>query len=615
MPWKLPSIIDNSKPAPSAQNLKISYPIPPHVEPRLTNLPPRTPPLQPVPLSFLPPGPDRSRSFGIHNLSPELHLAPVHGETSKANYRSSRQAYNHYRESLQKGPFKREGTNSFVDTGKAEPCYSSSDYSVSPPSTRVRPQSDIGNSNDRESVTRSKVLVYLAMTGLGVLLLLAISLGAIGTADFIETRKSSGTEVEVTRSEVYIPPVSPVSSFTSSLTSSLTLSLTPSLTSSLTLSPTSVATENNDDGAPTGFLTLTLGLSTIQPPTSTSGSMGSKSTSATKTASPSQAREDGTIQVRVLDVREEAIVIGQEPECDLIDTSTASPTPSITASLQPSNHSSQTSSISSAVQSNVARRRFQAPFAWAKIGRAPAFDQPNLSLTSWSPLPTQIKQETTDGFEQLVSIASTNAATPQFSKSWASQPTTLSTAALSVARRQHSARKFTFWEVYVNIQNLAIQLCSATQRYQETPGMKSAEDDSMATWVNSYICDVRGTTFPNVAQGAKCDTKSEWETLKAAVESLCSQQRTGKIVVQSVNLLCSVKSTLEGNMEQCNGGNNSSSSVVGGSTTSLSVISKGTFPSSVLMLASMTRTWSAAGTCLQSVKSLRFLHHLYTIHY
>ncbi|KAH7350249.1 hypothetical protein BKA66DRAFT_476620 [Pyrenochaeta sp. MPI-SDFR-AT-0127] len=89
----------------------------------------------------------------------------------------------------------------------------------------------------------------------------------------------------------------------------------------------------------------------------------------------------------------------------------------------------------------------------------------------------------------------------------------------------------------------------------------------MMSWANTYICDSMATNFTSVPQGDRCGTKTEWKALGKAVESLCNQQRVGTVLVQSVNLICHAKSTLEGNVEECAGGNSSVSSTVGHSTT------------------------------------------------
>ncbi|KAF1843590.1 uncharacterized protein K460DRAFT_148107 [Cucurbitaria berberidis CBS 394.84] len=300
----------------------------------------------------------------------------------------------------------------------------------------------------------------------------------------------------------------------------------------LTLWRTLSMTKSDDDA--TSIMPVTSYLSPVQTAAQTTSSTKSSKTTSRTTSHSLTVNGDINHDSRLVQREEE--LVHPNTECDSMPLTT---TTAISDTLRQTDiQPTQTSTITHSTQSNAAVRRWYVPFQW----------------------PTK----TLPGM--------------------ASRTQTSATRTSSINRRQAPGRKLIYWEAYSQLQLQAAQLCYATKVYLDaglTPSfVKNTDDDSMAKIVNEKLCTRMDTEFALVNQGKACETKSEWENLKKAVEELCKAEKSGKVVIQSVDLLCSIKGVLEGNVNECEGAGNGTSSSAATSTARTQSI---TTPSSVLL--------------------------------
>ncbi|CAO2652932.1 Nn.00g023430.m01.CDS01 [Neocucurbitaria sp. VM-36] len=299
------------------------------------------------------------------------------------------------------------------------------------------------------------------------------------------------------------------------------------------------------------------------------------SKSISRTIAPPITTEDSTKRI-MLGRREETVVTVLDDPCASLATMNPS------TLLPNSFESPRTSSILSSTQSNVGGPRFHAPFAWATLRKrwlAPQHAEP---IKPPTPVSTKAVRDEIDedAVEKLVNIASSNAAVARLSLPWLlshSSPST--TIQASIDRRQQAGKNLSYWEAYSQLRQQAAVLCFATNTYLDpvlTPShVKNADDDDMANIVNEKLCNKMGQEFALVAQGKKCETRDGWEKLKKSVEELCAAKMVGKVIVQSLNLLCTTKTSLESNIGDCGADGLGSTGVASGSASTQSMQSMG----------------------------------------
>jgi len=107
----------------------------------------------------------------------------------------------------------------------------------------------------------------------------------------------------------------------------------------------------------------------------------------------------------------------------------------------------------------------------------------------------------------------------------------------------------TYWKASWELRLLFIQLCYSLK----TEAPPTHGDLKMGETLNKTICDSFEQDFPAIDEGAKCDHKDYFHRLLDKTTVMCASAKEGEKYVQSLNLLCNVKNSMEGSIEQCDG--------------------------------------------------------------
>jgi hypothetical protein len=232
--------------------------------------------------------------------------------------------------------------------------------------------------------------------------------------------------------------------------------------------------------------------------------------------------------------------------------------------LSPRNHN-----VLAPTSSNIAARRYVAPLSWNNLKKWVKDSNTIPTATTSAKVYTTQPQSAHPMSEQLMHSAYANAAAPRISLPWPLGGKRATPTA--------SGRRYTYWEAYSILRNQAVQLCFATKTYLNntlTPSnVKHVEDDGLGAELQQSFCKDGDVIWPAIPQGQRCDQKTQWIDLVGKVQALCGSKKSAPILGQGVELLCTVKGELMGNIDDCDQDQGSGnitvvpSSGIGGSST------------------------------------------------
>jgi hypothetical protein len=232
--------------------------------------------------------------------------------------------------------------------------------------------------------------------------------------------------------------------------------------------------------------------------------------------------------------------------------------------LSPRNHN-----VLAPTSSNIAARRYVAPLSWNNLKKWVKDSNTISTTTTSAKVYTTQPQSAHPMSEQLMHSAYANAATPRISLPWHLGGKRAAPTA--------SGRRYTYREAYSILRNQAVQLCFATKTYLNntlTPSnVKHVEDDGLGAELQQSFCNDGDVIWLAIPQGQRCDQKTQWIDLVGKVQALCGSKKSAPILGQGVELLCTVKGELMGNIDDCDQDQGSGnitvvpSSGIGGSST------------------------------------------------